>query len=322
MKLPLYPIKFIPILKEKIWGGNKLKTVLGKHTNSEKVGESWEISGVENNISIVQNGVLKGNSISDLTQKYSSDFLGKKVFEKFGNHFPLLFKYIHANEPLSVQVHPSDELSKKRHNAFGKTEMWYIIQADKKSELILGFNQKIDKNIFLKTVEKNQLEAILHKEKIKPGDAFYIAPGFVHAIGAGVLLAEIQQTSDVTYRIYDWNRPDIHGEFRELHLDLALDAINFKQSNNFRLNTLSEQLIETKYFSVNKLNTENTTSRDLKPIDSFVVYMCVEGSTEICCEKVSENLTTGETVLIPAAVNEVHFQHGNAQLLEIYVPIN
>lgn len=321
MNIPAYPIKFHPILKEKVWGGTKLMKFLNKSSLASNVGESWEISDVKNDISVVSNGVLKGQTISEIVRDYKEEFVGHHVFQKFGNKFPLLFKFIDAKETLSVQLHPDDVLAKKRHNSFGKTEMWYIIQADTYSELILGFNQKKDKNSFLNAIENNQIEAILHKEKIKQGDAFYIAPGFVHAIGAGVLLAEIQQTSDITYRIYDWNRPDIHGEFRELHLDLALDAINFSQSNNFRLNTLNEQLIETKYFSVNKLNTENTISRDLKPIDSFVVYMCVEGSTEICYENVSESLVAGETVLIPAAVEEIYFKNGNAKLLEIYVPI-
>ncbi|GGE00719.1 type I phosphomannose isomerase catalytic subunit [Planktosalinus lacus] len=322
MKLPLYPIKFTPILKEKVWGGNKLKTILGKNTASVNIGESWELSGVDNDISIVQNGFLNGNSVNELIEKYKEEFLGKKVFETYGTQFPLLFKFIDAKEVLSVQLHPGDELAKKRHNSFGKTEMWYIIQADENAELILGFNQKIDKKTYLNAIQNKNIQLILHKEKIKQGDAFYISPGFVHAIGAGVLLAEIQQTSDVTYRIFDWNRPDVDGNMRELHLDLAIDAIDFNPLKNFRLNVAKEELIKNPYFSVNQVSTEQNAFRVLKAIDSFVVYMCVSGETEINCGGVSENLKMGETVLIPAAVEVVNFQNGSAKLLEIFVPVN
>jgi len=319
MKFPLYPLKFTPILKEKVWGGNKLKTILGKNIVSQNVGESWEISGVEDNLSSVQNGSLKGKTITELIGNFQTDFLGKKVYETFGTQFPLLFKFIDAREVLSVQLHPGDELAKKRHNSFGKTEMWYIIQADENAELILGFNQKIDKKTFLNAIENNTINQILHKEKVRPGQAFYIAPGFIHAIGAGVLLAEIQQTSDVTYRIYDWNRPDVDGEMRELHLELAIDAIEFNYSKSFRLDVVNEQLIQTPYFFVNKVNTEKITFRNLKPIDSFVVYMCVWGQTQINCGDKSEVLKMGETVLIPAAVEVINFQNGSAKLLEIFV---
>jgi mannose-6-phosphate isomerase len=320
MKLPLYPIKFTPILKEKVWGGNKLRTLLGKQHSSENLGESWEISGVEDNISIVENGELKGKSIHELLSTFKTDFLGKKVYDSYGVQFPLLFKFIDAKEVLSVQLHPDDTLAKKRHNSFGKTEMWYIIQTNENAELILGFNQKIDKKTYLNTIESNTIQKILHKEKVKAGDAFFIEPGLVHAIGAGVLLAEIQQTSDVTYRIYDWNRPDVDGNLRELHLDLAIDAIDFNPLKNFRL-VSKENLISTPYFSVNQLNTKEIAFRELKAYDSFVVYMCVSGETQINCGDVSENLKMGETVLIPALAEVVHFQNGSAKLLEIFVPI-
>lgn len=320
MKLPLYPIKFDPIFKEKVWGGNRLKTLLRKQTSLNKVGESWEISGVENNISVVQNGVLKGKSLSDLSQNFTSDFLGKKVYDSYGNQFPLLFKFIDAKETLSVQLHPGDELAKSRHNSFGKTEMWYIVQADENAELILGFNRATNKQLFLNHLRNNTLSQILHKEKVKPGDAFLIAPGLVHAIGAGVLLAEIQQTSDITYRIFDWNRPGIDGKMRELHSDLAMDAINFSPNQKIKLNTDNPDLIQNTYFSINQLDTREKPIVDLKQIDSFVVYMCVSGETKIECGGVTESLKMGETVLIPASAEMVHFQNGSAKLLEIFVP--
>lgn len=320
MKLPLYPIKFNPIYKEKVWGGNKIKTLFGRNITLENVGESWEIAAVNDSISIVQNGVLKGKSLLELINNFTSDFLGKKVFEKFGNQFPLLFKFIDANDTLSVQLHPDDELAKMRHNSFGKTEMWYIVQADENAELILGFKDSVDKKTFHEHISNNTLSEILHNEKVKCGNAFYIAPGFVHAIGAGVLLAEIQQSSDITYRVFDWNRPDNDGNMRELHLDLAQDAIDFELSQDFRLNSNKEKLIENNFFSVNKVDIVSATFRDLSKIDSFVVYMCVYGETKIICNAISENLKMGETLLIPAKAEMVHFQNGTAKLLEIYVP--
>lgn len=320
MKLPLYPIKFTPILKEKVWGGQKLKTILGKNIATENVGESWEISGVEDNVSSVQNGSLKGNTISELIGKFQTEFLGKKVYETYGIQFPLLFKFIDAKEVLSVQLHPGDELAKKRHNSFGKTEMWYILQAEENAELILGFNKTTDKNDYLYHLNNDKLSQILHKEKVKPGDAFLIAPGLVHAIGAGVLLAEIQQTSDITYRIYDWNRPDVDGKMRKLHSDLALDAIDFNPTKSFKINTKDEHLIENSYFSIRQIETDDSSYRNLKPIDSFVVYMCVAGETQVVCNNETEKLKVGETVLIPAAAEAVHFQNGSAKLLEIFVP--
>ncbi len=320
MKLPLYPIKFTPILKEKVWGGEKLKTLLSKQFHSKNMGESWEISGVEGEFSVVQNGVLKGNSILELVKKYESDFLGNRVYKAYGAQFPLLFKFIDAKEALSVQLHPGDELARKRHNSFGKTEMWYILQADEGAELILGFNKTTDKNDYLHHLNNDKLSQILHKEKVKPGDAFLIAPGLIHAIGAGVLLAEIQQTSDITYRIFDWNRPDVDGKMRELHSDLAFEAIDFNPAKSFKINTENEHLIENSYFSIRQLKTDNFSQRDLKTIDSFVVYMCVSGETKVKCGGVSENLKMGETVLIPAVAEAVHFQKGSAKLLEIFVP--
>ncbi|MCR9183281.1 MAG: class I mannose-6-phosphate isomerase [Flavobacteriaceae bacterium] len=323
MDLPIYPIKFQPILKEKVWGGTKLMNLLNKSSLASNVGESWEISDVENDISIISNGVLKGQSIAEIVQNYKEELIGEHVYQKFGNRFPLLFKFIDAKETLSVQLHPDDALAKKRHNSFGKTEMWYIIQADTNSELILGFNQKIDKNSFLNTIDNDQIEAILHKEKIKQGDAFYITPGLVHAIGAGTLLAEIQQTSDITYRLYDWNRPDTNGQLRALHKNLAIDAIDFDLNTNkkFLSNKQdSDNLVESPYFSVNLFNTKEQTHRNISKIDSFVVYMCVEGNTTISINTKSETFAMGETVLIPACAKEVHFQEDSAKVLEIFVP--
>ncbi|MEX0995777.1 MAG: type I phosphomannose isomerase catalytic subunit [Flavobacteriaceae bacterium] len=323
MDLPVYPIKFQPILKEKVWGGTKLMNLLKKDSSASNVGESWEISGVENDISVVANGVVKGQSLSHLVEHYKETLMGQHVYQQFGNTFPLLFKFIDAKEALSVQLHPDDSLAKKRHNSFGKTEMWYIIQNDNNAELIIGFNKKITKKQLVEHVEKGTIESILHHQKIKKGDAFYITPGLVHAIGAGTLLAEIQQTSDITYRIYDWNRPDTNGQLRELHTDLAIDAIDIDANVKEKFLTKkqdSDLLVSSPYFSVSVFNTKDKPKRNLSDIDSFVVYMCVEGKTTISINKNLEDFEMGETILIPACAKEVHFQEDSAKILEVFVP--
>ena len=233
--MSLYPLKFTPIAKETIWGGNKLQQELNKDFSSErKIGESWEISGVTNDISVVANGELKGKNLSELIQEYAEQLLGKKNVQKFGSEFPLLIKFIDANDVLSIQVHPDDELAKERHNSFGKTEMWYVLGAEKESNLIVGFNQEVDQNLYQKKLKEGKLEEILNLEKVEKGSTYFIPAGRVHAIGKGILVAEIQQTSDVTYRIYDYNRKDDQGNTRELHTEWALDAIDYTYGYNHK----------------------------------------------------------------------------------------
>ncbi|MCF6307872.1 MAG: class I mannose-6-phosphate isomerase [Flavobacteriaceae bacterium] len=320
----IYPIKFIPILKEKVWGGTKLRKLFNKNTNSENVGESWEISGVASNVSIVQNGVLQGKPLTQLIQEFNSTLVGERVYNTFGNTFPLLFKFIDAKEDLSVQLHPSDELAKNRHNSFGKNEMWYILNSEKQGKLVVGFNQDMNKTLYKKHLQENTLSEILHFENVKKGDTYFIETGIVHAIGAGVVLAEIQQTSDVTYRIYDYNRPGIDGKLRELHTDLALKAINFKPvkfklSSENKLNS-PVQLCKTKYFQTNKIEITKKINRDLKNIDSFVVYMCVEGEGLIIINDNSEEFKKGDTLLIPAQIDFIEIISINATILEVYIP--
>src|SRR6056297_3527835 len=214
-----YPIKFNPILKEKIWGGKKLKSILNKQTNRDDLGESWEISGVTGNISVVANGEFKGFSLKDLLEEYKEKILGEKIYKEFDTDFPLLIKFIDANTELSVQLHPNDELAQQRHNSFGKTEMWYIMQADEGAKINIGFKESVSKEDYISRLEEGKIVELLNFEEVKKGDSFFINTGKVHAIGAGVLLAEIQQTSDVTYRIYDWDRTDDDGNSRELHTD-------------------------------------------------------------------------------------------------------
>ena len=285
--ITLYPLKFEPNYKEKIWGGNKLQEVLNKDIGKLKnVGESWEISAVQDEVSIVSNGLLEGNSLQELIEVYMGDLVGEVVYEKFGMEFPLLIKFIDAKQKLSIQVHPDDELAKKRHKAFGKNEMWYIMDADKDADIITGFSHKMDKQLYSNHFEKGELPEIVNYEKAKPGDAFHISAGRIHAIGANVLLAEIQQTSDITYRVYDWERVDDKGNPRELHTDLALDAFDFEDTSSARLEYQKEinrsvNIKKCEYFTTNILEFDKKIERDYILIDSFVIYMCTEGSFEI-----------------------------------------
>src|SRR6056297_2726064 len=303
----LYPLKFKPQFKEKIWGGQLLKEYLNKSlTKNKKIGESWEISGIQDNISIIENGYLQGNNLQELIEIYMGDILGDRIYKQFGIEFPLLIKFIDANDILSIQVHPEDELARKRHNAFGKTEMWYIIEAEKDAELISGFSKKIDKETYLKQLESNRLPDILNFEKVKKGNVFYIPSGRVHAIGKGIVLTEIQQTSDVTYRIFDWNRKDEQGNYRELHTDLAVDAIDYNQYDNYRMDYTSEEnstseIIKCNYLQTNILDFNQQTKKNYNQLDSFVIYICIEGEFEIIYNESEKTLVKkGETVLIPA----------------------
>ena len=323
----LYPLKFKPIFKEKIWGGNKLNTILGKNfPQNKKIGESWEISGFKDNISIVSNGQLAGNNLQELVEIYMSDLVGDKVFEKFGIEFPLLVKFIDAYEALSIQVHPDDELARKRHNAFGKTEMWYIIQADKDSEIVTGFKQEINKEQYQKYFREGHLNQILNIEKAKEGEAFFIPAGRIHASGKGILLAEIQQTSDLTYRIYDWDRKDENGNSRELHTELALDAIDFSTYNNYKTpykktKNQSVSILECKYFHTNILNLNQPIEKDYSLIDSFIIIMCLKGGLLLHYKNDKELVNPGETVLIPASLDNVIFEPlGESKILEVFIP--
>lgn len=323
----LYPLKFKPILKDKIWGGDKLKTVLNKDFSPlPNAGESWEISGVEGDVSEVSNGFLAGNNLEELVEIYMGDLVGDHIFDQFGVEFPLLIKFIDANDVLSIQVHPDDEMSKERHSAYGKTEMWYVIEADKGSELIVGFNQEVDKDTYVKKLEEGKLEEILNNEPVKAGSCFYIPAGRVHAIGKGILLAEIQQTSDVTYRMYDWNRTDDKGNPRELHTDLAVDVIDYSYEKKYRTDYKTElnetkELVRCPYFTTNLLEFDQAVEMDYHALDSFVIYMCLEGEMTIECED-AENTTVvkGESVLVPAQLDKFILRpKSKSKILEVYI---
>jgi mannose-6-phosphate isomerase len=321
----LYPFKFKPILKEKIWGGCKLGASLHKENASDKTGESWEISGVEDNVSVVINGYLAGNNLQELAEVYMSDLLGDKVFEKYGDNFPLLIKFIDANDYLSIQVHPDDKLAQDKHESKGKTEMWYVLEAEPDAELITGFNKTIDKETYLKHLQSKTLKDILNIEKVARGDVFYIPAGRVHAIGAGVLLAEIQQTSDITYRIYDWDRKDADGNTRELHTDQALDAIDFNAYDDYKtkyreVHNQTSKIVESNYFITNVLMFDTPVEKEYIAFDSFVIFICVDGKFSVDygeTEKVT--IEKGETLLLPAMLNNVTLiPHENARILEVF----
>ena len=319
----LYPLKFQPILKDKIWGGQKLQQILHKPTTSKNAGESWEISDVEGDTSIVANGALQGSSLNYLLETHTSDLLGEKNFREFGTKFPLLIKFIDAKEDLSVQLHPNDQLAKARHNSFGKTEMWYVVQADPESNLIVGFNQKMTQELYLKHLEDKTLQRILNFDAVQAGDTYFIEVGRIHAIGAGVLLAEIQQTSDITYRVYDWDRVDSEGNERELHNDIALEAFDFDMPDNFRVDYTKDfdtatELVSCPYFTTNILKVHETILKE-NTHDSFMIYMCVEGTAQIEVDGNQTEISMGETVLIPACIKRFSISANHAKLLEVYV---
>lgn len=317
----MYPLQFEPILKERIWGGEKLKTILNKPITSKITGESWELSTVEGDVSVVANGELKGKSLMELIDESPNEILGTEVYNRFGKQFPLLFKYLDAREDLSIQVHPNDKLAKERHNSFGKTEMWYVTQADADARIIVGFKEDSSKEEYLKHLNDKTLVSILDTVKAKPGDVFFLETGTVHAIGAGLVVAEIQQTSDITYRLYDFDRKDAQGNTRELHVDLALDAINYNKVNTqkkyeTKTNT-SNVVVDCPYFTTNFLPLENKLEVS-KSGASFTVYMCIEGSFEIEYNGFKQTYIKGDTILVPAEIN-AFILSGNASILEIYI---
>ncbi len=322
----LYPLKFKPIFKDKIWGGNRIQTVLGKDFSPlPNCGEVWVVSDYAGNHSVVENGFLAGNELTELIEVYMSDLVGDKVYEKFHNEFPLLIKFIDSNDYLSIQVHPDDELAQKKNIGSGKTEMWYILHAEKNAQLISGFNQKMNRNTYLEHFKNKTLTDILNYENVSAGDAFYLPAGRVHALGPGILLTEIQQTSDNTFRIYDWDRVDAQGNPRELHTALALEAMDFNVYDNYRTNYLHKvnqtaTIIKSPYFTTNMLQFNQSIAKDFSELDSFVVYVCVEGSCGLLYNEGIIDLHLGDAVLIPAEIKNVVLQTAKeAKLLEVYI---
>ena len=299
--MEFYPLKFHPIILDKIWGG-----------------EIWTISAVKDNVSIVKNGSFAGENLSDLVKKYPREFLGQDVVKKCGDDFPLLFKIINADEKLSVQVHPGDETAKK-YGSLGKTEMWFVLSAKENAELLCGFKEKLSREKFSSLLESGKMLSALSSYKVKAGDAFFIDAGTVHGIGGGISIAEIQQSSDITFRIYDYERTAAGGSKRELHTSQSLEAIKFEVISNSKIEYEAREnqaspMIKCPKFNVNFLSVEGILKRDLKSCGSFIVFMAVEGGGRIN----DLEIENGETVLVPAEIADIEIS-GKVRLLEIYV---
>jgi mannose-6-phosphate isomerase len=324
--MELYPLKFEPIFHYRIWGGQNLKNVLNKSYTGDSIGESWEISAVPESETQVSSGIYKGKTINQLSAEFKESFLGDSVYKALGTEFPLLIKFIDSKTPLSIQVHPDDQLAKERHNSLGKNEMWYIMPSEKDASITVGFKEETNSQSYKEHLTNDTLTDALNTISVKEGDAFYIPTGRVHAIGAGVMLAEIQQSSDITYRIYDYNRVDAStGKKRELHTELAATAIDFKMQKNYetpydRVVNQNNQLIWSPYFKTNFLSLTATFERDLSSIDSFVIYMCVKGQATLSYNEVDYQLNMGETILLPAAIQSISLSvDSSADLLEIFM---
>lgn len=317
-------LKFYPILKEKVWGGKKIKNVLNKFSVSDKIGESWELSGLSENISVVSEGKYKGKTLNQLISVYKEKLLGKQVFEKFGVQFPLLIKFIDAADDLSVQVHPDDAVAQEMYCQNGKNEFWYILDSDKNAELILGLNRTINLREFRESINNNTLTEILNRVKVKKGDAFFIPAGRIHAIKKGVFLAEIQQSSDITYRIYDWNRKGLDGNSRDLHINEACMVADLQTKQSYltkypdKINCFAECVLN-KFFTVNILKFNKEIQKDYSGTDRFTVYICTKGNFKLEYFGNEINVLFGETVLLPATISNIKLiPEGESELLEVY----
>ena len=317
----LYPLKFKDILKETVWGGNKIAPFKGLESTGRPIGESWEISGCKGSESVVKEGPLEGTPLSRLIAEHGDELLGKRLHAIYGNEFPLLLKFIDSQSDLSIQVHPDDELAAKRHGCRGKSEMWYIIDAEPGASVLSGFSREVSKEEFVKLVEENRLTEVLARHEAKPGDVFYLPAGRVHAICTGCLLAEIQETSDITYRIFDYGRLGLDGKPRQLHVEESMDAVDFTVAKDYRTSYDKKEgeseIIRTKWFTTSVVEAHSPVLKDLSGMDSFLTVMCMEGSgslqTGIPAFEGGPTkghvtpIRKGESVLIPASATAVTF---------------
>lgn len=317
----------MPLFKDKIWGGNKIKNIIGiDYSPLENCGELWALSAIEGDETLVENGYLAECTLREVIDMYMDELLGEKCYEEFGENFPLLFKIIDAKDKLSVQVHPDDKMAQRKGMQNGKTEMWYIIQADENSQIISGFNKNITKAELVNRLRDNSIAEVLNSETTQKGDLFFIPAGQIHAIGSGVLLAEVQQSSDATYRVYDWDRKDNDGNKRKLHIQDALEALDLKAVNNsaksnydYALNKTSG-LISNPYFTTNILHATESIRKDYSVLDSFVVYLCIEGSGIIHSLGHKIDIHSGQAILIPAIAEETIIEpNGLVSILETYI---
>ncbi|MBQ7269832.1 MAG: class I mannose-6-phosphate isomerase [Bacteroidales bacterium] len=322
----MYPIKFVPILKSLVWGGAAIAPYKGIETSQKNIGESWELSGVKGNESVVSNGPLAGKTIAELVQEYKGELLGEHVYANTGNEFPLLVKFIDALTDLSIQVHPDDELAAARHNGSkGKTEMWYVVSARPGAYLYAGLSKEITPEEYAARVADSSITEVLARHEVHPGDVFFLPAGRIHAICGGCFIAEIQQTSDITYRLYDYGRPGLDGKPRELHTELAKDAIDYKVYDNYRsvytpLKDEEVELVSCKYFTTSVYDLTLPYARDLSEIDSFMVVICLEGAGSLEVDGEPVAVRQGETVLIPASADDLCLiPEGTMKVLTSYI---
>ncbi len=317
----LYPMKFRPILKSAIWGGEKILSYKSLNSEQASIGESWELSCVQGSESVVANGDLQGLTITDLLNTYGPELIGQVNYRRFSNKFPLLVKFIDAKRDLSIQVHPNDALAAKRHNTNGKTEMWYVVDAEKNAKLRSGFVKSISPEEYLACINNNTIADIIKEYEVEQGDFFYLPAGVVHSIGAGCFVAEIQQTSDITYRIYDYNRTDEQGNRRELHTDQSIEAIDFSSDIRYRkpydrrVTDQPIQVVSCPYFTTSVLKLTKPLSLDYHNLDSFVILICTSGKALVNDVEVKQ----GDTILLPATTDYVNIQTSKCNLLSTYV---
>lgn len=320
----MQPIKFNPLLVQTLWGGEKIIPFKHLHSDLTQVGESWEISGVKGNETVVSEGEFKGKKLNELVDELKGKLVGEANYKRFGNDFPLLIKFIDARQELSIQVHPTDELAQKRGKLRGKTEMWYIMDSDENAKLRAGMKEKITPEQYKQMVENDTITEAIAEYKVKEGDCFFLPAGRIHSIGTGCFLAEIQQTSDVTYRIYDFKRKDKDGNYRELHTEEAAECIDYNVEPNYRteytpVKNEGVALVECPYFTTAVYDLNEPMTLDYSELDSFVILIGLKGSGEITDnEGNTTTLCEGETILIPATTREVKVT-GNIKFLETYV---
>ena len=326
--MQLFPLLFEPNLHEVVWGGNQLKPYKGLEPSDELIGESWEVSAVPTSTSIVSNGVFAGKDLITVINENPDTILGKKVNEKYNGKLPLLVKFIDAKRDLSIQVHPNDEMAEREHGKMGKSEMWYVIKAEEGAHLYAGFKQEITAEEYQQRIADGTITDVLADHKVKAGDVFYLPAGRVHAICGGILLAEVQQSSDVTYRIFDYNRPGMDGKPRELHTELAAKALDYHVIDNYRTDYTESsnkavQIIDSPYFSVRVLEISRAFHRDLRKYDSFIITMCIDGDCKIRVRSTGEEilLKQGNSTLIPAAIADYDIipQSGKTRILDAFI---
>ena len=320
----MQPIKFQPLLKQTLWGGDKIVTFKHLDSQLENVGESWEISGVKDNETIVKEGPLKGKSLNEVVAELKDKLVGKENYQRFGDEFPLLIKFIDARQDLSIQVHPNDEIAHKQGKPRGKTEMWYLMESEPGAKLYCGLKKQITPDQYKEMVDNDTICDALAQYEVKEGDCFFLPAGRIHAIGPGCFLAEIQQTSDVTYRIYDYKRKDKNGNYRELHTKLAAESINYQVENDYRTHYVGRlnkgvSLVQCPYFCTAVYDLNEPMTLDYSELDSFVILIGLKGEGKITDNEGNEvSIMAGDTLLIPAATETLSVS-GTVKFLETYI---